>query len=96
MPMVNKYGQKYHCLLPKLPDKDTNNTPTDETDNKTGETSSDDEIAEKEEIPISGLAKARQLLEPMTNQPCLLKTKDWWTYEFCYGKTVKQFHMEGN
>ncbi|XP_041257175.1 protein OS-9 [Onychostruthus taczanowskii] len=26
--------------------------------------------------------------------PCLLKTKDWWTYEFCYGRHIQQYHLE--
>lgn len=21
------------------------------------------------------------------------QTKDWWSYEFCYGKNIKQFHV---
>ena len=25
----------------------------------------------------------------------LFQNKGWWTYEFCYGKSVKQYHMEG-
>ncbi|XP_060566471.1 protein OS-9-like [Ruditapes philippinarum] len=33
------------------------------------------------------------LLKPMESAPCLRKTKDWWSYEFCYGKQIKQFHM---
>ncbi|KAF6028010.1 OS9 [Bugula neritina] len=33
------------------------------------------------------------LLEPMRGN-CLLKTKDWWSYEFCYGQEVTQFHLE--
>ncbi|CAM9624456.1 unnamed protein product [Lampetra planeri] len=37
-----------------------------------------------------------ELLKPMANVPCLLKTRDWWTYEFCYGKDIKQYHMEGS
>lgn len=23
------------------------------------------------------------------------QTKDWWTYEFCYGRHIQQYHMEG-
>ncbi|XP_069509716.1 protein OS-9 isoform X2 [Ambystoma mexicanum] len=34
------------------------------------------------------------LLKPMEAAPCLVKTKDWWTYELCYGKHVQQYHME--
>ncbi|KAK2510484.1 hypothetical protein Q9233_017709 [Columba guinea] len=39
----------------------------------------------------SGVA---ELLRPMAAAPCLLKTKDWWTYEFCYGKHIQQYHVE--
>ncbi|XP_029809399.1 protein OS-9 isoform X2 [Suricata suricatta] len=35
-----------------------------------------------------------ELLSPMKDAPCLLKTKDWWTYEFCYGRHIQQYHME--
>ncbi|XP_069086950.1 protein OS-9 isoform X2 [Pleurodeles waltl] len=34
------------------------------------------------------------LLKPMETAPCLIKTKDWWTYELCYGKHIQQYHME--
>ncbi|KAM9319920.1 protein OS-9 [Gastrophryne carolinensis] len=34
------------------------------------------------------------LLKPMEASPCLTKTKDWWTYEFCYGKHIQQYHIE--
>ncbi|XP_065275465.1 protein OS-9 [Emys orbicularis] len=34
------------------------------------------------------------LLRPMEAAPCLVKTKDWWTYEFCYGKHIQQYHVE--
>ncbi|XP_025912725.1 protein OS-9 [Apteryx rowi] len=39
----------------------------------------------------SGIA---ELLRPMGAAPCLVKTKDWWTYEFCYGKHIQQYHVE--
>ncbi|KAJ0023754.1 hypothetical protein NQD34_003653 [Periophthalmus magnuspinnatus] len=35
-----------------------------------------------------------QLLSPMQDAPCLVKTKDWWTYEFCNGKHIRQYHLE--
>uniref|UniRef100_A0A673YXP3 Endoplasmic reticulum lectin n=1 Tax=Salmo trutta TaxID=8032 RepID=A0A673YXP3_SALTR len=35
------------------------------------------------------------LLKPMHTAPCLVKTKDWWTYEFCYGQHIRQYHLEG-
>ncbi|KAK3575119.1 hypothetical protein QTP86_020820 [Hemibagrus guttatus] len=35
-----------------------------------------------------------ELLKPMHSAPCLTKTKDWWTYEFCYGQHIRQYHLE--
>ncbi|XP_046357552.2 protein OS-9-like [Haliotis rufescens] len=35
-----------------------------------------------------------QLLKPFSTQGCLFKTKDWWSYEFCYGKYIRQMHIE--
>lgn len=34
------------------------------------------------------------LLSPMHDAPCLIKTKDWWTYEFCNGQHIRQYHLE--
>ncbi|XP_036804323.1 protein OS-9-like [Oncorhynchus mykiss] len=34
------------------------------------------------------------LLKPMHTAPCLVKAKDWWTYEFCYGQHIRQYHLE--
>ncbi|MEQ2193661.1 hypothetical protein XENOCAPTIV_008455, partial [Xenoophorus captivus] len=36
------------------------------------------------------------LLRPMYKAPCLVKTKDWWTYEFCHGQHIRQYHLEGD
>ncbi|KAG9491598.1 hypothetical protein GDO78_000225 [Eleutherodactylus coqui] len=50
---------------------------------------------EKDDDPqsYSGLGIS-ELLKPMEAAPCLTKTKDWWTYEFCYGKHIQQYHIE--
>ncbi|XP_037345898.2 protein OS-9 isoform X3 [Pungitius pungitius] len=34
------------------------------------------------------------LLSPMQSAECLVKTKDWWTYEFCHGQHIRQYHLE--
>uniref|UniRef100_A0A1A7XBE6 Endoplasmic reticulum lectin n=2 Tax=Iconisemion striatum TaxID=60296 RepID=A0A1A7XBE6_9TELE len=34
------------------------------------------------------------LLKPMHKSPCLVKTKDWWTYEFCHSQHIRQYHLE--
>ena len=81
LPMTNKKGQKYHCLLPILKDAEV-----DALEKLEGN--------EENPVELTSLEKAKKLLGPMESQPCLLKTKDWWTYEFCYGKHVRQFHME--
>ncbi|XP_063766475.1 protein OS-9 isoform X2 [Eleginops maclovinus] len=35
-----------------------------------------------------------ELLSPMHTAQCLVKTKDWWTYEFCHGQHIRQYHLE--
>ena len=76
LPMTNKKGQKYHCLLPILKDAEV-----DALEKLEGN--------EENPVELTSLEKAKKLLGPMESQPCLLKTKDWWTYEFCYGKHGK-------
>lgn len=48
-----------------------------------------DEKLEKEKA-----GDVQRLLGPMKDGPCLFYTKGWWSYEFCYGKEVKQYHFE--
>ncbi|XP_037704046.1 protein OS-9 isoform X3 [Choloepus didactylus] len=48
----------------------------------------------EEETPAYQGPAIPVLLSPMKDAPCLLKTKDWWTYEFCYGRHIQQYHME--
>ncbi|XP_076054209.1 uncharacterized protein LOC143032884 isoform X2 [Oratosquilla oratoria] len=50
----------------------------------------------KDENILDQLVDISVLLRPMETAPCLVKTKDWWTYEFCYGSVIKQYHLEDN
>ncbi|KAM9813811.1 protein OS-9 [Neosynchiropus ocellatus] len=34
------------------------------------------------------------ILSALQSAPCLVKTKDWWTYEFCHGQHIRQYHLE--
>ncbi|NWS48006.1 OS9 protein, partial [Probosciger aterrimus] len=47
-----------------------------------------------EEAQLYNGSGVTELLQPMASSPCLVKTKDWWTYEFCYGKHIQQYHVE--
>ncbi|XP_055945301.1 protein OS-9-like isoform X2 [Argiope bruennichi] len=48
-----------------------------------------------EKIPVDEKSTdIKELLKPMKTGSCLLKGKDWWTYEFCFGHYIKQFHIE--
>jgi len=87
LPMTNKHGQKYQCQLPKP--KEVN-----EGGKNFDPSKPNDDNTEEEAVEMSDLEKAKKLLQPMASQPCLLRTKDWWTYELCYGKFIRQFHME--
>ncbi|CAL1297062.1 unnamed protein product [Larinioides sclopetarius] len=53
----------------------------------------EEELSEK--IPVDEKSTdIKELLKPMQSGSCLLKGKDWWTYEFCFGHYIKQFHIE--
>jgi len=38
------------------------------------------------------LIDIRKVLEPLSKS-CLYRLTGWWTYEFCYGKHIRQFHQ---
>lgn len=57
------------------------------------------QLEEKEEYPDKDSSSdestdIKDLLKPLENGPCLLKTKDWWTYELCFGRYIKQYHID--
>jgi len=41
---------------------------------------------------VGNVKTALALLEPMKNK-CLYHTSGWWSYEFCYGKSIRQYHI---
>ncbi|KAK3796754.1 hypothetical protein RRG08_045762 [Elysia crispata] len=55
---------------------------------------SSEEKRKEEEEKIAMETGIVEMLRPMSDKPCLFKAKDWWSYEFCYGKYIRQFHME--
>lgn len=48
---------------------------------------------DKKQSNVHLMHNVKQLLEPLRNK-CLIMTKDWWSYEFCYGKSIRQYHTE--
>ena len=43
----------------------------------------DHKLEEESAVDIAGL------LSPLEDGPCMFKTKDWWTYEVCYKRSVR-------
>ena len=43
---------------------------------------------------VASDAELDELLNSLEDGPCLYLNKDWWTYEFCYKKHIKQYHVE--
>jgi len=41
----------------------------------------------------TGQARVESYLQPLAGQ-CVYLNTGWWTYKFCYGKSVSQFHRE--
>ena len=51
----------------------------------------DSDQAGGEETAVPDISR---LLAPLEAGPCIYKTKDWWTYEVCYRRSIKQYHVE--
>ncbi|GAA6027810.1 hypothetical protein JCM8097_001729 [Rhodosporidiobolus ruineniae] len=74
-------GQAFLCTVPAV---------TDEAKKRQDEQADKDAViqaAERERGVQHGLA----LLEPM-RQGCLYQKQNWFTYSFCYGNEIRQFH----
>ena len=82
--MTNKFGQRYSCTLP------------DVSEELGRAAAAEAAAAAADNNPEALTRETKALLAPMAKAAqCMLKTKDWWTYEFCYGQAIRQYHMEG-
>ncbi|KAL6062151.1 Protein OS-9 [Balamuthia mandrillaris] len=43
---------------------------------------------------VVAVPSEEELLAPLQNT-CLYRLTGWWTYELCHGRTIRQFHSEG-
>ncbi|KAF5132610.1 hypothetical protein DV495_001076 [Geotrichum candidum] len=77
-------NETYLCTYPPLSNQDL--TTEDLQELKTWQMS---EILEAKEYA------AKALYEGMADE-CIYYLKDWWTYSFCYGKDIKQFHVDAS
>lgn len=85
--MTNKFGQKYRCAVPDISDVRSGRQEEAKEEAAAAAEAASDELTLAQQV--------KSVLGPMSKGPCLFRTKDWWTYEFCYGGSVRQYHMEG-
>ncbi|GAA5952949.1 hypothetical protein JCM21900_001527 [Sporobolomyces salmonicolor] len=74
-------GQAFLCTVPPV---------TDESRVRAAAQSEEDALARNEERQ-RGLERGLALLEPMRGG-CLYQKQNWFTYSFCYGSEIRQFH----
>lgn len=78
-----KYNNEtYLCTYPTLSNQDL--TTEDLQELKTWKKS---ELLEAKEYAAQALYKGMM-------SECIYYFKDWWTYSFCYGRDIKQFHID--
>ena len=51
---------------------------------------------EEEQDGQDSVPDVQALLQPLEEAHCIFKTKDWWTYEICYNRQIKQYHVEND
>jgi hypothetical protein len=77
--ITSKNGSQYRCILPKP--SSSHHTSLVESD-----------MQQDGIVPLDQ-STPEQLLEALKNV-CAYRIEDWWTYEVCYLKQVKQYHSE--
>ena len=93
MTMVNKFGQKYRCLLP--PETLVDKAGEDGGNGRGEGGGANGEETDGQSSTELSTDNLKRLLSPMATEPCLIRTKDWWSYELCHNQHVRQFHIEG-
>ncbi|CAL5229222.1 g12505 [Coccomyxa viridis] len=77
LPMKDKYGRPYSCVIP--------DAITPDTQAQRASSLKDDE---------QNMQKDPSELLSALDSLCLYRIEDWWTYELCYKKHVRQFHKD--
>ena len=104
-------GQTFACVLPssssssskkknkrtKKGEEEEEEEEENEGENKRegGEEDSGEEEENEEEEEEAKPPSIASLLQPLTNA-CFYRFEGWWTYEFCFKKHVRQYHVESN
>jgi protein OS-9 len=78
MEMTSHDGKKWMCVLPQISSSESSDKSSQENDRH---------HADPKTQPVE------PLLAPLSHT-CIFRFEGWWTYEFCYGRHVKQFHQE--
>ncbi|GAB2300272.1 Protein OS-9 [Dionaea muscipula] len=81
--MPNKNGQNYLCFLPKVEKPKSGKLVSQQN---TSSLIMETEKQVKVKTPD-------ELLE-MFKDRCFARQEGWWTYEFCYHRKLRQFHLE--
>ncbi len=92
--MTNKFGQKYSCFLPDVAEL-LSVREEQEVDGEAPAPATPSSSSSPGSGTSTLVQQLRSLLAQMGESRCLFYTKDWWTYELCYGKVIRQYHMEG-
>ena len=96
-------GQTFACVLPSSSPSSLKKKKKGEEgekengggDNKREEGDAEEEEKEEEEEEEPNAPSIASLLQPLTNA-CFYRFEGWWTYEFCFKKHVRQYHVESN
>ncbi|ESO06513.1 hypothetical protein HELRODRAFT_160694 [Helobdella robusta] len=98
--LLKIWNGKMDAIYLSKHDKDTENKENIILSSKFGQQyqcqfDSYNEISEK--VREDGVSNSKllisDLLKPLEDKPCLILTTGWWTYEFCYKKQIKQYHI---